>query len=64
MATIYIRLGQEELAAAAQLRHADQKAIKRKMSKLADGSFLARVIGDCKILNSYSKASLGGGGFQ
>ena len=56
--TIYNFLGVNEQAAAAQMRLADQKDIRKKMSKLSDGSFIARVIGYCQVLNSYARASL------
>ena len=58
MPTIYNYLGSEEQRAAAEIRLADQKAIKKKMKILADGKFIARIIGYCQILNSYAKASL------
>ena len=56
--TIINLLGIDEQRAAAEMKHADQKIIRKKISKLSDGEFIARIIGYCQILNSYAKASL------
>ena len=43
---------------AAEGRLAEQKMIRKKMERLVDGKFIARIIGYCQILNSYARASL------
>ena len=58
LTTIFNLLGVNEQAAAAQMRFADQKQIRKKMNNISDGNFVARVIGYCRILNFYARASL------
>ena len=49
--TIINLLGIDEQRAAAEMRQADQTVIGKKINKISDGDFIARIIGYCQILN-------------
>ena len=56
--TLYNVMGREEQKLAMQMNLTEQKIVKKKMKKMTDGSFLARLVGYSQILNGYAKASL------
>ena len=56
--TLYNVMGREEQKLAMQMKLTEQKIVKKRMKKMTDGSFLARLVGYCQILNGYAKASL------